>query len=398
MTKPRILVFIGYYLPGFQAGGALRGLANLVDHLGDSYEFRIVTSDRDEGTHQSYPGIKVNDWNRVGKAWVYYLSPDALSWGSLRRLMHATPHDLLYLNSLFNYHFTIKPLVLRQLRLSPARPVIVAPKGELAEGALAIRTRKKMAYLRATRSLQLYGDVTWHAQGDLETGEIARVMGASAPVHLAVDIASGKGANGAAAEARPPKRPGTLRAVFISRVSPKKNLDGALRYLKELRRGEVEYDIYGPIQDQAHWQECQRLIAELPPNVRVQYKGPIPNERVVPTLQQYHLFFFPTHSESFGHAIHEALLAGCPALISDQTPWQGLEEKGVGWSLSLGDPARIRATLEWLVDADEEAHRPWSDRAHAYALRAGAVEESVESHRVMFDRALHRAPATGARF
>ena len=47
------------------------------------------------------------------------------------------------------------------------------------------------------------------------------------------------------------------------------------------------------------------------------------------------MFFFPTLGENFGHVIHESLAAGTPVLISDQTPWVGLSEKGAGWELPL---------------------------------------------------------------
>ena len=63
-----------YYLPGYQAGGPIRTIANLADHLGDEFDIRIVTRDRDIlGTHP-YPGVNVDSWNKVGKAQVMYAS------------------------------------------------------------------------------------------------------------------------------------------------------------------------------------------------------------------------------------------------------------------------------------------------------------------------------------
>ena len=42
-----------------------------------------------------------------------------------------------------------------------------------------------------------------------------------------------------------------------------------------------------------------------------------------------------------GHGIQEALSAGYVALISDQTPWQDLEESGVGAAIPLDQPRRF---------------------------------------------------------
>ena len=57
------------------------------------------------------------------------------------------------------------------------------------------------------------------------------------------------------------------------------------------------------------------------------------------------LLFLPTAGENFGHAIQEALAAGCPVLISDRTRWRDLAPKGVGWDLPLSAPDRFVAVL-----------------------------------------------------
>src|SRR5215813_4412202 len=60
-----VLVFADYYLPGFKAGGPIRTLANIMEQLGDEFEFRIVTRDRDYGDRSPYPGILTNCWQAI---------------------------------------------------------------------------------------------------------------------------------------------------------------------------------------------------------------------------------------------------------------------------------------------------------------------------------------------
>ena len=60
VPKLKILTFIGWYLPGYRGGGPTRTLANMVDRLGDEFEFKIVTSDRDSKDTKSYPCIMVD--------------------------------------------------------------------------------------------------------------------------------------------------------------------------------------------------------------------------------------------------------------------------------------------------------------------------------------------------
>jgi len=56
----KILTSVGYYLPGYKAGGPIRTLANMVDKLGDDFQFKIVTADRDFDDMKPYPEIKLD--------------------------------------------------------------------------------------------------------------------------------------------------------------------------------------------------------------------------------------------------------------------------------------------------------------------------------------------------
>lgn len=107
----------------------MRTIANMVEHLSDEFDFWIVTKDRDAMDTVPYPNVAINDWNTVGKAQVYYASPESLSFLRLSKLIRKTTYDVLYLNSFFNPHFTILPLLARRVGLLPDKPVVQAPRG-----------------------------------------------------------------------------------------------------------------------------------------------------------------------------------------------------------------------------------------------------------------------------
>ena len=144
------------------------------------------------------------------------------------------------------------------------------------------------------------------------------------------------------------------------------------------------------MEDPAYWQECRDLIATLPPNVHVQYRGAVPYPKVQDVLSAYDLFVLLTLGENFGHAISDALVAGCPVLISDRTPWRNLERLNVGWDLSLEQPVLLQETLQRCIDMSPEDHAPFRTRAKAFGLERSQDPEVLAENRNLL-QALERA-------
>jgi glycosyltransferase involved in cell wall biosynthesis len=186
---------------------------------------------------------------------------------------------------------------------------------------------------------------------------------------------------------RAPKQPGYLKLVYYSRVSPKKNLLGAIEALRGLQ-GRVTLDVCGPIEDAAYRQRCRQQIATLPNNINVDWRGPVNFDSVPDTLAQYDAMLLPTFGENFGHAIVEALAAGCPVVISDRTPWRGLASRGVGWDLPLDNLVAYHRALAALAAMDEWDHGQMRTRSIQYAASAVSSPDAVESHRRLFQQAL----------
>ena len=156
--------------------------------------------------------------------------------------------------------------------------------------------------------------------------------------------------------------------------------------LKDLA-GEISFDIYGPIEDTSYWEECQTMISALPPNVCVAYHGPLEHEKIRQVFAGHDLFLFPTLGENYGHVICESLAAGCPVLISDQTPWLGLEQRGAGWAIALDDRGRFRSILQQCVDADGERQDALSASAMQYAETVTSAPGIIAANRRLFQLA-----------
>jgi glycosyltransferase involved in cell wall biosynthesis len=382
ITQQRVLILCDYYLPGYLAGGPIRTLSNIVEQLGDEFEFKLLTRNNDLGGREAYAGVIPDSWSRIGKAEVCHLAPAGRRLPALRRRINAAKPDLLYINSLFSYTFSIKPLLMRRMGLIPRWPVVLAPRGELSAGALALKRVKKRLYLMAARVMGLHSDITWHASSEYEAASIRRWFGERASIKVAPNLPA-RAINLNGHKQRREKTPGQLKIIFISRVDRMKNLRGALKILKEAS-GDIEFNIYGPLEDQGYWAECRKIIEQLPPNISVRYQGSVEHEQSLAVMREHELFFMPTLGENFGHVIMEALLAGCPVLISDQTPWRGLEEKGVGWDLPLSETSRFRAVIEKCVAMGAEEFARRSAAAHSFALDIISDENLREQSRRLF--------------
>ena len=342
VAKPIVLFLLGCYWPKHDATGPNQSFRACAAALSDEFEFMVVGRDGPLGI--GAPGVFRERWVDDGIAKARHCRISRLGAEGLRAILRSTPHDLMILNGFFDREFTIPALVMRQLGLIPRVPTILAPRGEFSAGALALKHARKQAYLLAARGLGLLDDVRFHATSEQEADEIRD----GCPWARDIVVAPNIRVLGPSPQTVAPADDGRLRIVFLSRVDRKKNLDYAIKLLANVRTP-VTFDIFGPANDLAYWAECEQLISRLPAHVDVHYRGSIPNAEVPPTLARYDLFLLPTRGENFGHAIFDALEAGLPVLISDQTPWRELERIGAGWSLPLANPDRFAATIDRLA-------------------------------------------------
>lgn len=358
--RPRVLVFIDWYLPGYKAGGPVRSLANLVDHLRHRIDFHIVTTDRDYTATERYPGTVSDTWvERAAGEYVWYASRKAISRATWLALLARGPWDAVYINGIYSRWFSIEPLWL--LRGSAQRRV-VAVRGMLAEGPMRHGALKKRLFLLTARLLGLYRGVVFQATNPEEAQDIRRWIATDATVHVVPNLPRHAGASPPAA---PPKRPGELRLVSVARIAVEKNTLFAIEQLRTLR-GQVRLDLYGPIYDEGYWVRCREAIAALPASVEVVHHGPVHPDRVPALLATHHALLMPSAGENFGHTLLEALCAGLPLVVSDRTPWRDLAAQHAGWDLPLERPSAFTEALQALVDMDAEALAPW--RAGAFAL------------------------------
>lgn len=378
--RPVVLVLARYYVPAFKAGGPVRSLRNIVAALHEEFDFRILTSDRDHTDSEPFPDVSRNRWEKRDEASVFYA--DSAHRGALafERVIRDVAPDIVYLNSCFSPAFSITPLALRRLgRLGNQSAWVVAPRGELSRGAMSLKAWKKRPALRLAKAFGIFDSVVWQATSSEEAEEIHREIGPpSSRVLLASNITEGVCDLAEPAAAESPARP--LKVCFVSRVSRKKNLAFAMEAMARAR-SPVEFDIYGPVEDESLVAECRRIAAAAANWLVVRWHGHVPHEQVREIFGQHDLFLFPTLGENFGHVIFESLAVGTPVLVSDRTPWHDLEAKGAGWVRSLGRIQDFVDVIDGCASMPPSERLAMRRRAHAYAKAAHLASPAVEQTR-----------------
>ena len=356
--RPKITVFTYSYPPGYLGGGPTRSVHGLVEALGDDFRFSVVTSALDgPAATRPMPSVTPDQWSTRGRARVWYESRPRMTARTIARLLRASEPDVVYLNSLFSFRFGILPLAVARLRARQA-VIALAPRGELAPGALALKTTKKLVFLALVRRFGLHRTVVWHASTELEKADIEREFGPGVNCFTAIDLHGDlfatpaddpQPAAGPAGAADRTASPGPERTgnslVFFSRISPKENLAAAIQALGQVP-ADVCLSVAGPIEDAAYWQQCRAVAAELDDPGRVRYAGEVAGQDVVGFLEKFDLMILPTLGENFGHVVLEALAAGTPVIVGRGTPWGQIETAGAGWLCDPADPGSIAALIE----------------------------------------------------
>ena len=379
--KKKVLILAPYYTPSIKGGGPIISVKNIIENLSNKIDFFVITSDRDFGDNTAFDNIETDKWLSVGDANVFYTNTQSLTWNKLKAIVNSQEFDWLYVNSFFSLKFSILPVLLKLFKQIQIENILIAPRGEFSPGALKLKTKKKKIYIELAKLLGLYKNVRWHATTKIEKRYIINNMGDNNNIFVANNLTENY--NRLVFDKKIAKKTGELKIIFISRVHPKKNLQMAIEYLENIN-GEIVFDIYGPIEDERYWAYCLASIKKLPRNIKVEYKGILKHKEIIPTLKKYHVFLFPTLGENFGHVISEALIGGCPVIISDQTPWRNLNDCKAGWDIPLSNKLGFVECIQKCVNLNENEYKKYSVNAFEYGTSMSNKIEDIEDSIELF--------------
>lgn len=353
-----VLIFYNYYYPAYKAGGPVQSLVNLTGMLSAmDKKTAVITGSYELNESEPLTGVAHGEWNKYNGYQVYYLDSNNQGYSKIKSLLMEQNPSCIYINGLYSIPFTVFPLLVRKRNLRSTK-MVWAPRGMLQKGALAVKPFKKQLFLRALKIGRLYSNVVWHATDEQESEDIKTHFGASAHVIVAPNIPK----QPLQQVAEVTKEKNELRLIYLSLITEKKNLHLALQILAELNLP-VTFHIYGPVKDQQYWERCKVLIDEMPPHIRVQYKGDVKPAWVQKVFAEYHALLLPSKGENFGHAIYECLSVGRPVVISSETPWKNLDKKKAGFDIAISDRESFGTAIKTLYEMGEGEYAGWCQNA-----------------------------------
>ena len=379
----KILMFISRYGPTVATSGPALSVREMVEALADGNEIAIVS--RAGGASGRPDDFAVNQWGQMGPARIFYADRHWRKFGRIVQILREERPDIVYINSFFDHRSSLLPLALLRAMPDINPAIMVAPRGEMARSALAIKAGRKRFYRGVSRLLGLHEKASFHASGPQDHLDIAAEF-PGAPIGSALDIGM------APPSPPPPHHDGSnaLRLVFLGRINPMKNIDLALDILARCKEP-VTFDMIGPVDDPDYMAVCERKRAALPGNVDARFIDPVPHDKVLSELAGRDLLFMPSRGENFCHAIHESLCVGTPVLISERTNWTPFLGADLSWALDLSDgPDVFAEKIDALAREGVDARRARRAAILADNPASKLREAAMRDTRRLFIEALER--------
>jgi glycosyltransferase involved in cell wall biosynthesis len=168
-------------------------------------------------------------------------------------------------------------------------------------------------------------------------------------------------------------------ALFLGRIYPIKGLPMLIQAWARTRPKGWVLRIAGP-DEAGHQRQVERAVSDAGLRDVVSFTGPVEAETRKSVFLDADLFVLPSHSESFGMVVAEALAHGLPTLTTTATPWSILRDKSCGWW--------VNPTVEGIAEGLYEATRLDTPALRAMGARGRTLIGEEFSWRHIADRML----------
>jgi glycosyltransferase involved in cell wall biosynthesis len=370
--KLRILQVVPTYFPAVRYGGPIRSVHALSKSLAErGHDVHVFTTSVDGPNDLDFPtsapveldGVKVRYFPVRFLRRLYWSPPMK---AALRE--QVAGFDVLHLHSVFLWPTSAAARIAHSLQV----PYLVSPRGSL--GREVIRRKSKMiksSWIRLIEQRTLYESAGVHVTSDIERAEV-KALRLRLPDVFCVP-------NGVdAPAAHPALSDGPFSAItrpyalFLSRINWKKGLDRLLEAWQSVP--DLTLIIAGN-DEEGYREKLEEMARQHHVRDRIHFLGPVSEEHKWALYENAKLFVLPSYAENFGNVVAEAMIMGCPVVV---TPEVGLStlvrESGAGIVVD-GTPSALGAAIRSLAQ-DSNGRRAMGERGR-FVARQHLTWESV---------------------
>ena len=352
----RVLFPVGYLYPA-QNGGPALTLYRVGRALkaSEDLELSFIASGLYTGGK-----VKLDEWidSDFGKVkYVKCKSPSRSIKFLLEVLRSLVIQDVIIVTSVFalnNLFFLIASAVL-------SKKVILAPRGELDDGALRFKPLKKKIYLGIYRRIILFVKPKLLVTCEQEFVQANKNLGICLeryiiPNFLPVELLSDE-------------KKSVRGITYIGRISPKKNIEFLLQIVqyKSENNDPITLDIYGD-DSNAYADFLKGKICDYGIKDYVFFHGHVEDDKKRAAFKRAYMLVLPSFSENFGNVVIEALMQGTPVIASANTPWSVLNDEKLGFHLPLELNKFVEAVDE-LHLMDLQSYKELCERCRQYVIK-----------------------------
>ena len=366
----RVLHVVPTYLPATRYGGTIFAVHNLCAALvRTGCEVTVFTTNVDGpgespvslGEPVVRDGVKVRYFVSRYLRRLYY-SPDM--GAELQRI--AGRYDVLHLHSVFLWPTWRAAREARRARI----PYLLAPRGMLVKELIARKNPLlKRLWIELVERGNLRHAAGIHATSGVESREL-RKFGWALPALYEVPNGVGIDAHGtdsgelpgSVAEILDRRAPAVL---FLGRVNWKKGLDRLIPAMKLVPQANLL--IVGNDED-GYSEKLAEMIRAGGLGDRVRICGAVYGLAKRKLLERAAVLVLPSYSENFGNVVLEAMLEGCPVVV---TPGVGAADIVIacgGGIVTESDPPSLARSIGRLID-DPELRREMGRKGQAEMQR-----------------------------
>ncbi len=342
----KVLHVIPSFYPAVRFGGPIlmgHGLCEALTHTG-STALRVLTTD--SAGPRLYQRITWRETSNLSLSYhVQYcrrIASDSISLELLyylkNELMWA---DIVHLTSVYSFP---TPAVLLGARLL-CKPVVWTPHGAFQWWRGMTKPLLKRCWVETCQALIGHRRFCIHFTSEWEKRESRRLLplANNEVIPSGIDIPKiRKGGQSG--------RNGNLKLMFIGRIHPIKGLENLLKAISVISTFNWELNICGTGEHE-YVDRIKRLCSELNLGSRVHFSGHLDGLEKYEAFMKADVCVVPSHTESFGNVVAEALAHAVPVIAGAGTPWAEIEQIGCGiWTPN--DPLSLTKAITTIRSMD----------------------------------------------